>query len=125
MAYPCFKATASRRRRVEEMAAKGMSQREISVLIGCSRPVLVKYFREELDRGHAKCKRDILALMWTAAERGKVSAMIWLERRMREAAGRSEPVLGKKAQAYLDAQSAGEGTAWGDLLKPQPPPKAN
>jgi hypothetical protein len=82
------------------------------VLIGCSDVTLAKYFRDELDRGHAKCKRDILALMWSAAERGKVGAMIWLERRMREAAGRQAKPLGKKAQAYLDAQNAGEGTAW-------------
>ncbi|MET0529627.1 MAG: helix-turn-helix transcriptional regulator [Microvirga sp.] len=124
MAYPCFNATASRRCRVERLASKGMSQREIALLIGCSHVTLAKYFRDELDRGHAKCKRDIIALMRAAAEHGKVGAMIWLERRMREAEATAKP-LGKKAQAYLDTQSAGENTAWGDLLRPQPPPKAN
>jgi hypothetical protein len=126
--HPCFEATPYRRRKVERLAAKGMSQVEIALLIGCSRPVLAKYFSEELARGHARCRRNIIDFMWAAAGRGKVAAMIWLERRTREVADRStgsgqERPLGKKAQAKLDAQHAGKGTAWETLLQPGLPPK--
>ena len=31
--------------------------------------------------------------------------------------------LGKKAQAKLDAEGAGVGTSWEDILQPQPTPK--
>ena len=49
-----FKATASRRRKVEEMAAKGMTQPEIAALIGCCQPTLAKHFRNDLARGHTR-----------------------------------------------------------------------
>ena len=120
---PPSKPTPSQRRRVEGMAAKGMSRRKIADAIGVGLSTLVKYFSAECKRGHAACRRDLVAGMWTAAKRGRVGAILWLEQRIRE---REEPAgkpLGKKAQAELAAQSAGRGTAWEALLHPQPPPK--
>jgi transcriptional regulator with XRE-family HTH domain len=120
---PPFKPTPSQRRRVERMAAKGISRREIADVIGVSRATLDKYFGEECKRGHAICRRDLVACMWTAAKRGRVGAILWLEQRIRE---REEPTgkpLGKKAQAQLEAQNAGVGTEWETLLRPQSPPK--
>ena len=103
------------------MAATGMSRTEIAILIGCSRSTLETHFGEELTRGHAKCRRDLLALMWTAARRGQVGAILWLEQRLSEGAERRAIPLGKKAQAGADALTAG-GEGWGDLLEPQSGP---
>ena len=108
---PPFKATATWRRKVEEMAAKGMSRVEIAVLIGCSRSTLTKHFADELKRGHARCRKELVACMWAAAKRGRVGAIVWLEQRMSggaEIAGRSASRrLGKKARAELAALAAG------------------
>ena len=117
---PCFEATASRRRKVEKLATTGMSRTEIAILIGCSRSTLETHFGEELARGHARCRRDLLALMWTAARRGRVGAILWLEQRMNEGAERRVAPLGKKAQAEAAALTAGGGDSdWGDLLAPK------
>ena len=122
---PCFEATASQRRKVEKLATTGMSRPEIAILIGCCRSTLDAHFGEELARGHARCRRDLLALMWTAARRGRVGAILWLEQRMSEDAERRVAPLGKKAQAEAAALTAGgEGSDWGDdLLQPQSEPK--
>jgi hypothetical protein len=105
------------------MAARGMSQVEIADVIGVARVTLTKHFGHELARGRAACRRDLLTLMWTAARRGRVGAILWLEQRLRE---RDEPTgkpLGKKAATQQAAEHAGRGTAWETLLQPQPPPK--
>ena len=118
-----FKATASRRRKVEEMAAKGMLQTEIAVLIGCCHTTLAKHFGDELARGRATCRRDLIACMWTAARRGRVGAVLWLEQRMSGgSAERRTAPLGKKAQAEAAARAVVEDSSWGDLLQP---PRSN
>ena len=105
------------------MAAAGMSRAEITVLIGCSRSTLAKHFADELKRGHARCRQDLVACMWAAARRGRVGAIVWLEQRMSEGAeGRTTP-KGKKAQAKAAARAAVESSSWGDLLRLRPPPK--
>jgi hypothetical protein len=121
-----FKSSASRRRKVEEMAAKGMTRAEIAVLIGCCLPTLAKHFGDELSRGYARCRLDLVGLMWTAARRGQVGAIHWLEKRMTDGADGRTASLGKKAQAEVAARAVVEGLSWGDLLQPpKMPPRSN
>lgn len=125
---PPFEPTTSQRRRVEKLAAKGMSQVEIAAVVGIAKKTLAKHFADELARGHGLCRRDLLTFMWAAAKRGRVSAILWLEDRTRDAAeATSAPAgkpLGRKAAALLAAQSTGQGTDWEGLLQPVPKPKA-
>ena len=109
------------------MAAKGMTRAEIAVLIGCCHPTLAKHFGDELARGYARCRLDLVGLMWTAARRGRVSAILWLEQRMTDGAEGRTASLGKKAQAEAAARAVVEGSSWGDLLQPVPkmPPRSN
>lgn len=88
MDRPPFKPTPSQRRRFERMAAKGMSRSEIADVIGVGLLTVVKSFSDECKRGYTTCRRDLVACMWTAAKRGRVGAILWLEQCMRE---REEP----------------------------------
>ena len=85
---PPLKPTPSQRRRVERMAAKGMSRSEIADTIDVGMSTLVKYFSDECKRGYATCRRDLVVSMWTTARRGRVGAILWVEQRIRE---RKEP----------------------------------
>lgn len=128
---PAFKATATLRRRVQELVACGMSQDDVARAIGCTTPTLQKHFPEELQTGAAKKRAEAITLLWTSARKGNVAAQKKLEELtkvvaaeaafdgMPEPAPRKAPKLGKKEQAAEEAKGAGgAGTEWGDDLRP-------
>ena len=121
---PLFKPTAAQRRAVEQMVACGESQEIISRAIGCDPDTLRKHFPEELLSGHSRRRREVIELLFTNARGGNVSAQKKLEEITAAAGASSEftepkqPALGKKEVAAVEATVAGEGTDWGDDLRP-------
>ena len=130
---PPFSPTSRDRRAVEAMAAAGVAQREIALVMDIGEPTLRRHFRRELTVGAVKAQITVTnALYREATRRAKpsVRAMeLWLRCRCgwREAAApeiprepRPEP-LGKKRQADIDAQTVHIGSDWEDLLGPDDP----
>ena len=88
-----------------------------------------KHYRESLDNGSAKLEAQLAQNLLRIAQGNDRQALIatifalkarfgWIEASLPP----REPPLGKKEAARLAAITAGEGSSWGDLLKPQPPP---
>jgi hypothetical protein len=113
---------------VELMVAVGMPHVDIARAVGCTVDTLSKHCGEELAIGHAKKRREVLAMLHKAAKGGNVSAQKKLEEMTRVAgaaaefeqatatAPKTEP-LGKKAAAAEAARAVGgAGTEWGDDL---------
>lgn len=112
--------------KVAVLRASDLTVEEIAARVGLSEPTLRRYYFRELKSGPALAKSLIVEAMYAKAKAGNVSAA----RFIREEFSRGEtavPVarepkpqpatdLGKKAQADLDAQTAHEGTGWGELL---------
>ena len=120
----CYKPTRVQRTRVEELIAIGMTQSNIAASLGIDQRTLSKHFPRELRDGAAKKRGETVKLLWLAAKKGNVAAMktlmaLQIEPPQREtpALARS-PKLGKKEVAQKEAESAGEGTDWGDDLLP-------
>lgn len=114
-----------------------MNEDAVAAVIGVSRPTLRLYFAEELDHGRARKKAEVISLLYKTARKGNVSA----QKKLNELIGIAEAAdygkqpspdedapakreqppkptkLGKKEEAALAAQTAGEGTDWGDDLK--------
>lgn len=117
------------------MASDGATQEAIAAEVQMSVKTLVRIYAEELDSGAAKLARAVLAVQaekaldgnttaarFVDAKLSKLSAQAASDRFAETAPGRRErrsPPLGKKEQAQLDAQTAGQGSEWGeDLLGP-------
>jgi AraC-like DNA-binding protein len=126
---PEFNATKARREIVEILRAAGFTEPAIATAIGCSEKTLRDRFRADLDNGSVRINARIAAAVFQAAERGNVAAArLWRS----EFVGIESPrkprrrPLGKKEIADLEAQTAGNGTSWGDLLdSPSDIQKAN
>jgi predicted transcriptional regulator len=71
---PSFKPTAAHSRKVEELLACGMSQEDISRVLGITKPTLEKYFPEEIATGAARKRAELYGLMWKGARKGSASA---------------------------------------------------
>lgn len=130
---PPFKATATRKRKVEQYVAGCMSQADVARAIGCSLRTLHNHFEEELANGAAKRRAECIDLLYAAARKGNVSAIKRLHE-MAETAAASEEIdkplpnpgkLGKKERAAAEAVTAGEGSEWGDDLCPPEPHRYN
>ncbi len=126
---PPFKPTTAQRRQVEELVSCGMSPPDIARALGIARETLRKHFADELAEGLARRRAEVIALLYKSARKGNVSAQKALDlatsRAVAQAAFVEDPdaaprplKLGKKEQAQLDAATAGEGSEWGDDLKP-------
>ena len=82
MSTPSFKPTDEQRRQVEILAEIGLPHEMISRVIGCSKPTLRKYFREELDLGDAKATVKVAETLFNKAINGNVACMIfWMKAR--------------------------------------------
>jgi len=125
-----FRATAALKRKVEELASVGMSQRLISRAIGCDEKTLGKHFAVEIETGLAKKKAEAIHALYRAMRGRKPSiaaTKALLEKiqlvEAEEAAKESNappakgPKQGKKQQAAEAATVAGEGSDWGDDLQ--------
>lgn len=123
------KPTAEQRRTVEAMAGYGIPEADVARVVGIAPMTLRKHYGDELDLGrvkaNAKVAQSLFQIATSPEAKGAVPAAIfWLKSRagwseyapapvQRPAA---EPKLGKKEQADLAAETAAEGTEWGNLL---------
>ncbi|MBU9382092.1 hypothetical protein [Burkholderia gladioli] len=90
MARPSFKSTAAQRALVEQLAAFGIPQEDMVMLVldangkPISAPTLRKHFRRELTEGLVKANTRIAQALFKKAASGNVASMIfWLKTRGR------------------------------------------
>lgn len=85
MARPEHKPTAEQRKQVEAMAAYGIPQTNIALVVGISKPTLEKHYRRELDTGATKATAKVAESLYRKATgngMGAVAAAIfWLKTR--------------------------------------------
>lgn len=122
---PQFKPTPTLRRKVEQNISCGMSKDECARSIGCSTPTLEKYFATEISDAVANKRSELIGMLFKAARKGNVTAQKQLVE-MNRVASAQEAVdprptrparLGKKEEAAIAAQTAGEDSAWGEDLQ--------
>jgi predicted transcriptional regulator len=122
-----WKPTRQQRDQVEMMVAVGASVTDIAISLQVTRPTLRKHCRVELAAGRMKKRGELVVMLWESARSGNVSAQKKLidmtDRAAAEAAfvpaeaeGMKVPRLGKKEEAALAAQTAGQGTDWASDL---------
>lgn len=122
---PPFNPTPEMRDEVELLVMCGKGQRQIAAALGITCVTLEKHFRDELDHGMERKFRQIVKMLHKSAENGNVAAQKkLLEIGEKQAAfaqlEQHVPVRlqpGKKEVAASRAQTAGEGTKWGDYLR--------
>ena len=70
------------RRQVEAMAAYGIPEADISMVVGIDPKTLRKHYRDELDLGQTKANAQVAGFLFNSARSGKVTAQIfWLKTR--------------------------------------------
>lgn len=118
---PEFQPTAAQRKRVAILAAGGMAHEQIAAALRISRTTLLKHFDEELTKGAADRKAEVLDALFRAAKKGNVAAQkAFLQRAEGIAPTGKSAALGKKAQAEAAAQ---EAAAPGGKYAPPAAPK--
>ncbi|ACA18243.1 hypothetical protein M446_3870 [Methylobacterium sp. 4-46] len=110
---------------VEEMAALGEAPKVIARALSITYTQLQREYRDQLLRGSARLRAELIGLVWAKARAGNWQAIQWLLARMtaieaekRLAAEPKPAKLGKKERAHREAQTAGDGTEWGEDLAP-------
>lgn len=86
MGRPPFEATPERRKRVETLAAMGMSQSYIAKDLGITERTLRERFREELDAGMVKANTAVASNLYAIAmdkthPKCVTAAIFWLKAR--------------------------------------------
>jgi hypothetical protein len=72
------------RRQVEAMAAYGIPEADISMVVGIDPKTLRKHYRDELDFGQTKANAQVAGFLFNSARNGNVTAQIfWLKTRAR------------------------------------------
>ena len=134
---PPHVVTDEKRNRVMVLQALGWANARIARSLSITLPTLKKhYFRELRAREEARDRLEAerLAMVHSAAREGNVAAMKeWnriveretlsaMEREMKQAQtdGDDRQKMGKKEAANLEAQTAGQGSEWGNDLLPPP-----
>jgi predicted transcriptional regulator len=119
--------TKAQRDQVEMMVAVGVLTKDIAVALGVTQPTLRKHCRVELSGGRARKRGELVVLLWESARGGNVSAQKKLVEMTDLAAAEAAFVpaepdavkarpLGKKEEAALAAETAGQGTDWASDL---------
>ena len=102
---PPFEPTADQRQMVERAVGLGIAQDRIAALVGISKPVLEKHFREELDRGMVSVEYQVGSSLVEQALKGNVNAQsLYLSRR----AGWKETQVIENRDSRLDSMSEDE-----------------
>ncbi|TDT94910.1 hypothetical protein DFO45_2668 [Azorhizobium sp. AG788] len=129
---PEHEATPEKRNRVMILLALGWTNERIASALAISQPTLRKYYVSELrQRDIARDRLDAtrFAMCWEQAKAGNVAALKEFGRMLersdlmltqRAYGEMPEPAprpLGKKEAAALEAETAGEGSEWGDDLR--------
>ena len=129
---PAFKPTRATRVTVERMLACGDSQNTIARALGIDDDTLRKHFPEEILNGAAKRRREIVDLLFDGARAKNASLIKRVEEMTRGAAAQGDALQGgeasrsaadkrgKKEVRRDEALVAGEGSEWGEDLKPLP-----
>lgn len=107
------------------MKSCGESDETIAAALDVSPSQLRKHYRHQLDHGLAHQRRQVIAMLWSAARQGNVAAIKHIEHLTRIAGAASsfvdrvapKVVPGKKEAAKAAAESAGDGSEWGEDLK--------
>lgn len=131
---PQYAPTDKERAQCKALAAMGVPNTDIAIVLQISTPTLRRHFRHELDSGiieaNAKVAQSLFKQATDPAKPSVVAAIFWLKVRAgwTEAGARDpnapprEEAPGKKAQANADATTAAVGTEWDTLLKAQAAP---
>lgn len=131
---PSFKPTRAMRLSVERMLACGDSQNTVARALGIDDDTLRKHFAEELATGGARRRRQVVDAIFDGVREGN-AALIRRAEEMTRAAAAEEAIRdtadqpataprstvdrrGKKEIRRDEATIAGEGTEWGEDLKP-------
>ena len=116
--------TPETRRQVEALASCGTTYELVARVVDISVPTLTKHYSDVLEVAAAKANAMIAQSLYRRAlsnDKGAVAAAIfWLKSRAgwRDHGPADENAIspGKKEIAQAEAQSAGQGTEWGDDL---------
>lgn len=128
---PSHIPTLENRRKVMVLAAFDKNEEQIAAALSITPPTLRKhYFRELRDRLEARQRLEgkLFSALLAEVDKGNVSAVDKLFKRMdrhdlatgamvRPIKSSKPPKKGKKEAAVEAAQSAHEGSPWGNLLK--------
>jgi hypothetical protein len=133
---PSFKPTRAMRLSVERMLACGDSQSTVARALGIDDDTLRKYFVSELATGAARRRRQVVDAIFDGVGDRNASLIRRAEEMTRAAAAQeavrdadqppataATPVTdrrGKKEIRRDEAATAGEGSEWGEDLKPVP-----
>lgn len=130
---PPFKPTAAQKAKVRLWIAGGMTKSGIAEALGIARDTLDKYFAFELLNGAQTELAGNLELLKKAARKGNVTAMKFLDAKFAATAAQAGfeskstedvppprvPKMGKKEEAAVAAETAGQGSGWqNDLIPP-------
>lgn len=130
---PLYVPTDKERAQCKALAAMGVPNTDIAIVLQISTPTLRRHFRHELDAGiieaNAKVAQSLFKQATDPAKPSVVAAIFWLKVRAgwTEAGARDpnapprEETPGKKEQANRAARVAQNGTEWESLLGTNPP----
>lgn len=123
---PGFEPTWRQREDVKLLKADDWSDERIARYLGISRNTLLAHFADELEAGADQVRARVLRDLSLASSKGSAAAsdrLLKLPGMIAPAqqlpvpeSAAPEPVLGKKAQANRDAQTAHQGTSWNQIL---------
>jgi transcriptional regulator with XRE-family HTH domain len=80
MAQEAHQVTPENQKQVESLSARGVTQVDIGLMLGISKPTLEKYYNNELQLGTAKANAQIAGALYNKAISGDTTSMIfWLK----------------------------------------------
>lgn len=121
---PSHEPTGPARQMVEVLVGFGVPIEEVSRVVGVAPATLYKHYKAEIDAGRSKVQAKLIGQLMRIAKGSDRTALDAVKFILQTRFGWSqyaparpadEP-LGKKAAADLAAQTAHEGTSWGDLV---------
>lgn len=116
---------------VEVLSGFAVTHNDICSALGITLPTLYKHYRKELDAGSAKVEAKLIGNLLALANRKDATGLraicfalqtrfgwsAYVPRPERDSEReKADPVLGKKEQALLDAQTAHLDSDWGNLV---------
>lgn len=126
---PSHVPTEELKTRVIRYVGAGMSQESIANVVGISVSSLLRHYRHELDVGASLCEAAGIDMLWSAADKGNISAIKAIVEKSTVSAAVADirnrgkmkevkeiedskprvPQLGKRKQQVLEAEKAASG----------------
>ena len=116
---PAHEPTDKTRTEVQALSSVGVPQEFIARYIGVSIPTLTKRYGDVLQKGEAAAVAFACKSLFTHMKKSAVPAIFYLKARAggRDADARQDsPYIAKRDTDRAAAETAGEGTEWGDDL---------